>query len=390
MALYGDLSSIEITDLLQWVENARKTGVLTVQSGKVSRRVVLDGGRIRACSSNDPSMLLGQGLLARGWIDERALREALAEQERTGETLGTILVNAGAVSSRQVIEAIHAKAEETIYALFDDQSASFRFDEQADIPENSIETDIRIQDVLLKGLQRYDEMKRIRELFPHRGVVLARSDRPIPDAVASSRVASRILHAIDGRRSIAEILLHARASAYLVSKFLFELHRKGLVRIVEIRSPETGTATPVPATSGSGRVGDTPAQQQTGLASEISVAEDLLAREEAAAALAVLHASARANPAVPTVRDMIARAESAWVETLRKKIPATSVPVQIGSLSGMDGDTVEPGEAYLLTLVDGRTDVRSLVWTVPMREVDVLRAVEGLTEKGCVRLANPV
>lgn len=387
MALYGDLTTIPVTDLLQWVENARKSGVLTIRAHDVTRGVVFRRGRIAACSSNDPSTLLGQALLARGIIDKEALREALAHQERHGGTLGAILVERGCATSQQVVEAVHAKAEETIYALFDDDNAGFRFDENGEPPPNLVQTDLRIQDVLLKGLQRYDEMKRIREVFPHRGVVLARTDRPVPAAVQSGRVAARILQALDGRRSIAEVLLHARVSAYLVSKFLFELYRNDLVKIVEIRSPAGPAAEEAPVVVSTSGASD--ARPDGGPAEELAVAQGLLARNEPDAALAVLNATARAHPGAPLVREMISRAESVWAESLHARIPADAVPVQVASVSGLDGDTVEPGEAYLLTLVDGRTDVRTLVWTVPMREVDVLRALDGLIDKGCIRLGLP-
>ena len=385
MALYGDLTTISIADLLQWVEAARKSGVLSVQRDGAQRRVLVTEGRITACSSDEPHTLLGQALLARGTIDETTLRDCLAIQARTGGNLGAILVEANAATSEQVVAAVVAKAEETVYSLFDDAGATFRFDDGGTPPVYGIDTDLRIQDVLLKGVQRYDEMRRIRDIFPHRGVVLARTERAVPKNIESSRVAGRILRLIDGRRTLAELLLHARASEYLVSKFVFELHRQELVSIVEIRPMETPTPVPAPAhVSAHPEIGDAHAD----LATEVSVAQGLLERDEPDAALAVLYATARAHPAIPAVREMIERAELAWVRSLYLRIDPRSVPTTTADLSAFDAGSLDPAEAYLLGMVDGQKDVRSLVWVSPLREVDLLRALDSLRSKGIVRLTD--
>lgn len=384
MALYGDLTTISITDLLQWVETARKSGVLTVQRDGAQRRVMFTDGRITACSSDEPHTLLGQALVARGVIDETTLRSALGVQARTGGNLGAILVESGAVASKQIIAAVVAKAEETVYSLFDDAGATFRFDDDGAPPVHGIDTDLRIQDVLLKGVQRYDEMRRIRDVFPHRGVVLARTTRAIPKEIESSRVAGRILRLIDGRRTLAELLLHARASEYLVSKFLLELYRQELVSIVEIRPTAPSVAVPAPALVSAEPA---PIDVQDDLATEVSVAQGLLERDEPDAALAVLYATARAHPAVPTVQEMIERAEHAWVRSLYVRVDPRSVPEAGSNLSAVDVGALDPAEAYLLGAVDGQKDVRSLVWISPLREIDVLRALDNLRTKGIVRLS---
>jgi len=388
MALFGDLGTFAITDLLQWVEAARKTGVLSVRTGDVTRQVVFADGRLTGCSSDDPSSLLGQSLLARGVIDEAQLREGLSVQRRTGGNLGAILVETGAATSEQVVRAVAAKAEDTVYALFEDETAEFRYRDGAEPPAHMIPTDLRIQDILLRGVQRYDEVRRIREVFPHHGVVLARTERPVPRRVAEGRAAARILRAVDGRRTIAEILLHARASNYLVSKFLYELHRQDLVRIVEIRAAETPApaAAKVPALEDASAAREPDGAQD--LTSELHVAERLIDRSEPDAALAVLHATARAHPGVPSVGEMIVRAENDLACDLRSRVPAHAVPAKARDVSGLDGDTLEPGEAYLLGLLDGRTNVQALAWTVPMREIDVLRALHGLLAKGHAKLVE--
>ncbi len=395
MALYGNLSTFPVTDLLQWVENARKSGILEVERNHVNKCMVFRTGRVVAVSSNDPPSLLGQVLLARGAIDEATLRAALARQEAEGGNLGAILIASGAVTEGEVLEQIAAKAEETVYSLFDCADAFFQFHEDGEPPRNLIEVDLKIQDVLLRGLKRFDEMRRIRQVFHDPGIVLERTDKPLPASVSSGRVAGRILEAVNGERTLAELLLHARASEYLVSKFLFELYRKCLLRVKGVRKVgDAGSGRAISAAAGPS-VENAPegrpatADGEHDLGAEIDVAQRLLARGENEAALVVLHAASRHWPGAPSIRELITRTESRYTEQVSRDLPPEKVPVVLERADGVEEGSLTPGEAYLLTLVDGVADVKSILWIAPMRTVDVLRSLHGLLAKGAIALHDP-
>ena len=72
---------------------------------------------------------------------------------------------------------------------------------------------------------RFDEMERIREVFNDSGIVLRQTAKTPPREVFRNRMARTLYEAVNGERTVAEILLHAHGSEYSVTKFLFELHR---------------------------------------------------------------------------------------------------------------------------------------------------------------------
>ena len=53
MSLYGSLSTMPITDLLQWLATAGKTGTLQVERNKIAKWIIMREGRIVGCSSDD-------------------------------------------------------------------------------------------------------------------------------------------------------------------------------------------------------------------------------------------------------------------------------------------------------------------------------------------------
>ena len=118
-----------VADLLQWLGSSAGTGVVTFEHNKITKRIVFRDGHVIACSTSDPSELLGHFLVSRGKITEDILRRALATQEQSGGHLGAILVRMNALTSEVLTQMLSEKAEETIFGLFDLEHAVFRFEE---------------------------------------------------------------------------------------------------------------------------------------------------------------------------------------------------------------------------------------------------------------------
>ena len=98
MGLQGALRTMPLAEVLQWAGAHGKTGQLEVERGKSTTKIRFLDGRIVGCSSTSPSALLGQFLIARGKITERALMSAMERQTETGASLPEILVEVGVVS----------------------------------------------------------------------------------------------------------------------------------------------------------------------------------------------------------------------------------------------------------------------------------------------------
>ena len=189
MPLFGTLRSMSLPDLLQWLGATQKTGTLWIERNKISKAILMRKGEIVGCSSDDPPERLGHWLMARGKITEAELRQGLAVQEQIGKYLGTILVEMGALSPNELSAHLEAKAEEVIYSLFDWEDAHFRFEDHLADHANIFPVALRVEDVLLRGLKRYDEMKQIRTVFNDPGIILRRTDRKPPPEVLNKRMA---------------------------------------------------------------------------------------------------------------------------------------------------------------------------------------------------------
>jgi hypothetical protein len=412
MPLIGTLSTMSLPDLLQWLGTARHTGTLEIERNKVVKRILFKDGQVIGCSSEDPPERIGHFLLSRGKITEEHLREALRRQEVSRRHLGSILVELGCISEADVTSHLAAKSEETIYSIFDWDDAVFRFEEKLTDVQNVLPVSLRVEDILLRGLKRYDEMRLIRELLNDPGIQLRRTERTPPPEVLRNKMARRVYESIDGERTVGEILLISHGSEYLVNKFLYELHRN---RYIEIASRRKGEREPVPgpapavdrtdaagptasrAASASPRPqplaqGGTAVAEGASLHAQrrefearLGAVHDLMCRGEYDAALQVLDALYREHPEDPSLRRLVHEAEAAFVEkAYRHYVPGSRVPVLTCPIEALESEKLSPTEFYLLSRIDGTWDVKSIIQIAPLREVEALRTLKRMREKGLI------
>jgi hypothetical protein len=390
---------MSLPDLLNWASVNRRTGILELERKKICKRIAFRDGHIVACSSDDPPALLGQFLLSRGKIDHDTLRTALERQETTGENLGTILEELGALPREEIESQVAAKAEENIYGLFDWTDAVFRFLENAPVDPNTIEVNLSVEEIMIRGAQRKEDLERVRKVFPSSGIVLRRTDRPTPNEVLSSPMAHRILDSINGERSVAEILLHAHASEYLVIKFLFSLYSQGVIEIAGERpvDPQAATLLDVPEAQTASPAEEPPgekpgeaAQQQVDLSQEIENVQRLMSEGRYDAALDILNDCYRTRPDDNYLRHLALQAESGYLQSTRQgALSPAKIPVLLVTEIDPADSKLQPTELFLLSMLDGETDIKSLIWIAPLREVDLLRALQHMLDEGVIELRDP-
>jgi hypothetical protein len=375
MSLSGSLATMPLPDLLQWLGTSVKTGTLSLERDQVCKQIELRRGRIVACSSDDPPHRLGHFLLSRGKITEDQLRHALGRQETERRHLGALLVSDGALEEKELVVLLAAKSEEILLGLFDWTEGSFRFEEgDQGTGIQALPADLRVEELVLRGARRLDEAKRIRAVFRDPGMVLRPTAKVPPPEISRNRLARLLYESVDGERTVGEIVLHAHASEFLVHKFLFELFRSGMVEVCEVRRiPDEGQADP-----------------ERRLAVALETSRKLALRGEHDAALDLLQAVYRVHPQDDALRRLVAEAEIAFVDrAYRHDLPAAKVPVLVQAVESLTGEDLSPAEFFLLSRIDGSWNVKSIIQIAPLREVDALRTLKRMRDKGLIRLKDP-
>jgi hypothetical protein len=439
-----------LPDLLQWLGNATKTGTLRVERNRATRVVRLRDGRVFGCSSDEPAQRIGQFLLARKKITEDQLRDALAAREETSGFLGQILVEMGALSEDELLQELAAQAEEIIYSLFDWSEGVFRFEETVDERADVFPVNLRIDEVLLRGLKRFDEITLVRSVLYDPGIVLRYTSKPPGPEIFGDDTARSMYSAIDGERTLADILLHLHGTEYQVKKFLFDLHEAGYVEIAGVKQLDPAEVPDAPATgsaperstdsgrattpaddgldvtdpefaeleleldteivgdvdhdpSGDGRM-STPAAARTEPAPAVGAAvvaceapdtgleraSRLMAQGELEAALDLLDALYREHPGDHSLGRLIAEAEAVFIDKCyRHDVPTDKIPILTCPVESLASEALTPQEFFLLSRIDGSWDVKSIIQVAPFREVEALRTLKRMCQIGTVELREP-
>lgn len=372
--LSGNLETMALPDLLQWASRGQKTGTLVLRDDAVVKKIHFQAGIIVGSSSTDPRDYLGQVLLSEALITEQQLKEAIELQGKTKMMLGRILVQWNLVSEARMAAVLRHKAEETIYSLFLWNNAQFEFLDGEVPPGDLVLITVHVEEVLMEGVRRYDTSRKIRELLPDNHLVLTATNRALPSDIVSKPFPKKIYSLVNGSRTLADVILEAHSSEFNVCQVLYVLVQRGYLAI---RADHEKAAAPAAAP------GET-------AASLLETARACLNRSEIEEALQALDRARDAGLRSPELNALAQAAEQYFVErAYRHYLPPGKIPVLKKTLESMVDDSLTPEEVFLVSRVNGAWDVRSIMSISPLREVDALRALKKLRERGVIDLVDP-
>ena len=365
--LTGTLRTMPLPDLLQWISHGRKTGTLVLQRESLVKRLFLEGGNIVSCGSNDPREFLGQIMVSQQLITEAQLKEAFDIQGRTRVMLGRVLVQKGWVPEEMVVQALKRKTEETLYSLFLWPDGDFVFEEGEIQGEGAIPLSLKVEEVLLEGLRRYDLAQKIRGAFPSAAIVLSRTDLVPPADLLANPFARRAMELVDGSRTLRELCLELHAPEFTVSYFLLSALERGYVRV-----KDQGPRTSGPAG------GASPADQ-------LRQTKELVRSGAFEEALEILERMGGSGERGSEVNELAKVAELNLIDRLyRGPLPPKGIPFLERPLEALINEALTPEEVFLVSRINGSWDLKSIVSISPLREVDALRVLKRLKERGII------
>lgn len=377
MGIAGNLKTMELTELLQWVSQGAKSGTLMIDNGRVKKKIFFKSGRILSSASTDPREYLGHFLVSHGHISEEELSKAISMQEKSGMLLGKILVTIGAISEEELGRLLRLKAEESVYDLFAWAEGEFRFIDD-EMPEGTmVPMNLDLTAIVLEGVQRVDEWARIREVIP--------SSQAIPVSVTDlladdklSPAARNILEQVNDDRTVEEIQVQTHSSEFLVSKVLFDQVQKKRLKIVR---PRWGKAP-----GGANGDGDAP-QGAAGATALVEQAKRHLSKKEFEKALRHLRAARSLEPDTKKIQQALQKGEEIVGNQIAKiGITLESVPKLERTMAELPNLQISPQEGFILTRVNGTYDIRSIVKISPMPQIDALLVFYRLLEAGHISL----
>ncbi len=369
--IQGNLSTMSVSDLLQFLAVSRKTGKLRFDRAKIVKEVYLENGLIIGSTSSDPKEYLGQLLIHYGKLDEPKLRAALQVQREAGGRLGEILVSTGVLPQEDVLQVLRIRTLDIIYDLFLWEEAHFELYDNEEPPDYFIRIEVPTTKVIMDGIYRIDEWKRYRTLIP--------SDRALLELAAgwtsqlsASKEVRQVLYFVEKRMSVAEISYNMHASPFHVYGLLHDLVNQGIARVAG-EVPESFQAPQVPA------------DIQETIPNLLAAARGEIATGDAESAVLTLQNILEKEPNNSEARTLLAAAEDLLIKQLyAAPLLPDAVPKLLMSEAGLTLQTLAPQEAFVLSRINNEWDVKSILSVCPFREVDSLRMIKTLLDRSII------
>jgi Domain of unknown function (DUF4388) len=368
MGLSGNLQTMLPGDLLQWLSLGQKTGTLVITNKRVEKKIFFRRGRVISSASNDPREYLGQFLMSHGYLTEPELKKAMEVQQQSRILLGKILVMIEVISESDLQRLMRLKAEEEIYDIFLWNDGDFYFVDD-ELPQmEMIALQVDVTGIIMEGTRRVDEWTRIRETIPSEAVI------PIPlkeiDADLEE-VEEPIVRAIDGKRTIAEIVLESRSSAFTVSSTISALVRHSFVKLVDPGTQKMAKLTEEVVAAAVEQRGDF--NEDDEIVSLLNAAQAALRARDFEKTQRLLRAAQNLDPNHPKVRTAIKGAETVILGELRNQgLLDSKVPRVAKTIEEITQMNFTPNEGFILSRTNGQWDIGSLIKISPIRETDAM------------------
>lgn len=364
MGLTGNLRTMDLPEILQWVSLGRKTGTLHLERGSIEKRIVFRDGGIYTSWSNEPRESLGQYLIRHDRLSEEQLFKAMLRQEELGVPLGSVLLEEGLLGEDDLRALLQEKAEETVYDVFLWPEGRFEFVDGEILGDVQVALDLDATHVVLEGARRVDEWRRIREVIPSARTTFRVDQAAVfPEGTAEDRA----LRLAAAGKTVAEIGLELRRSEFHASELLFDLLQRSALEAEAGAAPEEA-------------------------ADPVSVTRELLAEAYARMgerrydqALQAYNSVLSLDPLNQHAKKGRRAAEAARARLrATRTVPLDGVPVLSVALGELTGLNIDPQEGFVLSRVNGQWDVRSILKLCPIPEEEALLMFSRLLERNVI------
>jgi hypothetical protein len=246
MALRGNLRDFTISQLLNLINLANKTGTLVVEGPSETARVSFREGKLAYAQIEHEDSSLASVLYKARKI---SLGQFKSIQQRAAhisdKELGLLLINAGYLTQEEILTNLQQHFTDIIQRLFTWVEGFFHFDNDILPPDNRISVHLDLENLIIEGSRQMREWEQLQEEIPSLEMALKFTDRPGTNMrnVSLSVEEWRVVSYINPRNTIRQIASATKMNDLEIRRIVYGLLQAGLVETIrpEGSSPSTPT-----------------------------------------------------------------------------------------------------------------------------------------------------
>lgn len=370
MGLKGNVKTMPPQDLLSFLLGRKSTGTLELTRENTWKRLYFEKGQLISSGSSDPNEYLGHFLIARGKITEDQLTQAMETQQQTKVMIGKILVMIGAVSEEEMLELLEIKCKETMLSIFFWEEAEFEFFDNQLPAVRLIPLSLDVEPLIQEGIRRQEEYKHLRQSYPSKEIRFIKTSFTMTDSALQDPFTRRVYTFVDGKKTVAEITMQTHGTEYQVLASFDALKKRNLIAI--------------------GSYGETEAPHELprlGKEQMMESGRHKLAFGKWEEAINLFKYVLQYDDQNADAKELMSRAEAGLVQSIYEEtIAPESVPQLAKPLEALAKEKLSSEESFMVTRINGRWDVKSILTITPLREVDALRILKRLLDRAIIRI----
>lgn len=232
MALRGNLRDFTITQLLNLINLAQKTGTLVVDGPSEQAHVSFKAGKLAYARIGQDDGGLAAVLHKANKLNANQYRTI---GERAGamsdKELGLLLINAGYVTQEDILLNLQAHFIDVIRRLFTWVEGLFRFENGLMPPDDRIHVKMDLENLIIEGSRQLREWEQLQDEIPSLDLALKFTERPMTNLNLSAEE-WRVVKYVDPKNTMKQIASAAKLNDMEIRRIVYGLIQAGLVEMV--------------------------------------------------------------------------------------------------------------------------------------------------------------
>ncbi len=232
MALRGNLRDFTVTQLLNLINLASKTGTLIVDGPNEQAQVAFREGKLAYARIGQEDGRLAAVLHRAKKLTTNQYR-VITERggQMTDKELGLLLIKAGYVTQEDILLNLQAYFTDNIRRLFTWVEGIFRFEAEMPPPVDRINVRLDLENLIIEGSRHLREWEQLQDEIPSLDMALKFTERPLTN-VNLSVEEWRVVKYINPRNTMKQIAGASKLNELEIRRIVYALLQAGLVEII--------------------------------------------------------------------------------------------------------------------------------------------------------------
>lgn len=232
MALRGNLRDFTITQLLNLINLASKTGTLILDGPSEQAHISFREGKLAYARLGQDDGGLALVLHKANKININQYR-AIADRagQMTDKELGLLLISAGYVTQEDILLNLQGYFTEVVRKLFTWVEGIFRFENELLPPDGRINVKLDLENIIIEGSRQLRELEQLQDEIPSLEMALKFTERPLTN-VNLSVEEWKVVKFVDPKNTMRQIASTNKLSDLDVRRIVYGLLQAGLVELV--------------------------------------------------------------------------------------------------------------------------------------------------------------